>query len=174
MSETDHEIATNRGGAPIGNRNSLRHGLRAGRLPPKCSYIRRMTDDLRRHLENDVLNRRGAIDTYAAALIQSAIRHERRCLLLQRWLRDENETLAIADRMRILADVSAATESRDRCLRHLGLDRTAEHDFWDDFYSHIEQTTPDDQTVANTTGDATGANLAYDGTDNEFSAAPPE
>ena len=93
--------ARNRGGAPKGNANRLRHGLRGcGALPAGCSYIRRSLDEFRRQLEGEMLVRHGIVNLFAAACIQSAMRHERRSMLLQKILRDadkNSEKLSIMD-----------------------------------------------------------------------------
>ena len=117
-----------KGGAQPGNRNRLRHGLRTGRLPAHCSYITRATDELRRQLEDEVVKFHGELDVYHAAVIQSIIRHERRAQLLQKWLRDASRAgakpLTIMEGAQLLRDISAATESRNRALRELGLNNS--------------------------------------------------
>ena len=47
--------------APLDNRNAIRHGLRTGKLPPKCGYITRTTNQLRHSLENHIFETRGQI-----------------------------------------------------------------------------------------------------------------
>src|SRR5207247_853743 len=58
-----------------------------------------------------------------------ACRHERRAQLLERDLRTNSE-LSLTNRMDLLRDVSAATDSRDRCLERLKLNESTEQDFW--------------------------------------------
>jgi hypothetical protein len=118
----------NKGGAPPGNTNRQTHGLRSwaalGRFPAGASYVRRQCGRLRAVLEADVLDLDGQITVYQAALIQSACRHEGRALLLTRYLRDaKNPTLA--DQLAVMKEIGAATDSRDKCLQRLGIDRLA-------------------------------------------------
>ncbi|MBL8830293.1 MAG: hypothetical protein JNM18_25170 [Planctomycetaceae bacterium] len=75
-------------------------------------------------METAVVQKTGGLTPYQAALIQSAVRHEARALLLQRWLKTSIDTLSVADKLAFLRDISAATGSRDTCLRQAGLDRT--------------------------------------------------
>src|ERR1700733_10752198 len=132
--------------APRNNQNAIRHGLMAAKLPTGCSYIRKSIRQFRAALEDEVIRRFEEVTTYRAALIQSASRHEQRALLLQRYLREaadaetashtlHNEAidgkhtstvsrptgLSIMDRCQILAQISAATDARDKCLERLGL-----------------------------------------------------
>jgi hypothetical protein len=46
-------------------------------------------------------------------------------LLLLRWLRIEGDDLAVLDRAMLLDRIGTATNERDKCLRLLGLDKTA-------------------------------------------------
>lgn len=116
---TTHD-GTSKAGAPRGNRNALRHGLRAGRLPPGCGAIRRAIDELRRSLEDAVSAARGTVNLLDATRIQSALRHETHAQLCRRWMRLE-EGLD-ADRMLTFArEVVRATESRDRAIAALNL-----------------------------------------------------
>lgn len=115
----------NRGGAPLGNKNSQRHGLRGASLPKACKYIEYSLQAFRRSIESAVLANRGEIDLPSAALVNSSCRHERRCQLLERWLRKGMETLPLSDRLAILKDLSSATDARDKCLKMLSL--TPEH-----------------------------------------------
>src|ERR1700733_3186235 len=132
--------------APAKNSNAIRHGLLAVKLPKGCSYIRRSVSTFRAAIEEEVIVRFREITTYRAALINSAVRHEQRALLLQRWLREATDSqtashslqaqavdgkhtstiskqtgLGIMDRAQLLAQISAATDARDKCLERLGL-----------------------------------------------------
>lgn len=140
--------APNKGGAPAGNRNSIRSGLKSfviGRFPPGCSYIARQAHLLRRQLRAAVTAQDGATTVWSESVISSACTHEARRLLLQRWLREadasksttkamkengravsitEKSGLGIMERASILDRISAATDARDRCIRQLGLDQS--------------------------------------------------
>jgi hypothetical protein len=56
----------------------------------------------------------------ALALVATLYRHEKRCRLAERYLRIEKD-LPLADRLRLLEVIGAATESRDKALERLGL-----------------------------------------------------
>ncbi len=111
----------NHRGAPSGNRNSLRHGLRAGRLPPGCNSIRHAIDELRRQLEDAVLSVHGQIDIVAAAQIQSAVRWERHAMLAQRWLRLRADLLQPAELLAFSRDIARASSERDKVINALNL-----------------------------------------------------
>jgi hypothetical protein len=66
------------------------------------------------------------INSFDDALLQSACRHEARAMLAAKWLRDEGKNLAINERLSLTATISNATDSRDKCLKLLGLDRLAD------------------------------------------------
>lgn len=105
-------------------RRRRRHGkylfLRVGRQPKGAAYIGRELADLRRETEAAVLDRHGSVSILGAALIQSATRHEGRARLLQRYMRSEGD-LPLHDRIQLLREISAASDSRDKCLERLGL-----------------------------------------------------
>ncbi len=117
--------------APTKNRNAVRHGLRAGRLPKGASYIQRETDVLRRILEDAVAeNEGGDISLYRAGVLQSCIRWERHAMLCQRWLRLEAGDLTPDQRLAFSREIARASMERDKCLRELGLDKRAAADVW--------------------------------------------
>jgi hypothetical protein len=94
--------------------------LSTGRWPKGASYVGKTLKGLRRDLERAVNERGTKVEEWAACLIQSACRHEARAQLLQRKLR--LETLTPDQYFACLRDISAATDSRDRCVKALGLD----------------------------------------------------
>jgi hypothetical protein len=111
-----------------GNQNATRHGvfgyLAVGTLPKGASWIRRLVGQFRRETERAVMANEGELSLYHAALVQSAARHEARALLLSRWLKQE-AAAKLADRVAVLKEIGAATNSRDHSLRQLGLNKTA-------------------------------------------------
>ena len=115
-----------RKGPPKGNRNNLRHGLRAGQLPLKCKYIQNQCDNIRRQLEDAVLALRGEITILDAACIQTCVKWERHGALALRWLRLEGETLKPSDRILFSREVARASSERDKALKDLGLDQAPE------------------------------------------------
>lgn len=116
----------NRGGAPAGNRNATTHGSRGwlalGSLPKGASYVRRLLGEMRRRLETAVLDNSGELGAYELAVVQTACRHEGRALLAGRWLRLEGDSLDVSVRLALLNTIGSASDSRDKCLRLLGLD----------------------------------------------------
>lgn len=137
---TDNSVTPqDRGGAPIGNANALKHGLRCGRLPAGCGHIGNAISMFRRTLETESLSVHGELSILHRALINSACRHEQRAQLLQRWLRKEAGTLKTMDKATLLAQQSAATDQRDKCLERLGLDRDESEHVLATFYTKPAQ-----------------------------------
>jgi hypothetical protein len=144
----DHAHESKAPGGQPGNGNALRFGLRAAKLPAGCRYIENASQSLRLALEDAATAAHGPLTVYRSALIQSACRHETRAQLLSRYLRlasdaetrtvgvttdtatgsersslTRSQGLGILDRAALLREISAATDSRDRCLERLKLDR---------------------------------------------------
>jgi hypothetical protein len=111
----------NKGGAPLGNRNGMRHGLRGSGLPKGCHHIERATSHFRRQVEDAVVEARGEISLLDAAFINSAYRAERHAQLAQRWLAKEAENMTPADRLAYSREVAKASKMRDEALAALGL-----------------------------------------------------
>src|SRR4051812_6602442 len=81
---------TSRGGAPRGNSNAMRAGLRASKLPAKCKGEEREIYFLRQEVLSELVAIHGsleAIPLLAMALLNSLVRHETRARLAARWLR---------------------------------------------------------------------------------------
>lgn len=111
-------------GAPKGNANATKHGRRAwesvSRLPKGSGCVRRNLYSLRRDLLEKVEALHGGVSMYHAALVQTVLRHEGRAALSAVWLR-KTENLTLAERRQLLAEISEATETRNRVLEKLGL-----------------------------------------------------
>lgn len=119
-------------GAPkIGN---LRHGLLAGKLPPKLHFIERRLQGFRRNLEQAVIDVRGEVTVTDAAFIQTCYRHERHALLCQRWLTTELDKLKPMERLHFSREIARASGERDKALAALRLDESKE-DLFDRLYS---------------------------------------
>jgi hypothetical protein len=110
-------------GAPRGNYNSLRHGLRGSKLPKGCRHVENSCNDLRRQLEEAVVLLKREVNISDAAAINSAVKWERHGLLSAHWLRKEGATLSPADRLRFSEAVAKASDARDKAIRSLGLDQ---------------------------------------------------
>lgn len=109
-------------GAQPANRNALRHGLRAGRLPSDARYIENRLAKFRVRLEDAVLAARGTVTIIEAATIQTVLRWERHAALAQRWLRLHAAEMTHADRLSFSREVARASSERDRALASLSLD----------------------------------------------------
>lgn len=140
MSDTRVETATNgtathsKGGAPRGNVNAQRHGMRGGTLPKGCRYIEHRVNTLRREVEAAILEAKGEIGIVDAAAVNSILKWERHGLLAAHWLRHEAEKLSAGDRLRFSEAVAKASDNRDRNIRVLGLDRTTKDRIIDALY----------------------------------------
>ena len=117
---------TSKGRWATGNKARMSHGvysfLALGRAPAGCGYVFRMIGQFKRAVEADVAERYGEISIYHAALIQTACRHEGRAQLLTRKLRQCEAELSHADQLATLKEIGNASDSRDKCLKLLGLD----------------------------------------------------
>src|SRR4051794_570812 len=90
---TEQRPAKNKGGAPIGSRNAMRHGLRCGSLPKGCRRIESETIEFRRTLEDAVMAARGVVSVVDAATIARAQRWEVHNRLAARWLAKQADTM---------------------------------------------------------------------------------
>src|SRR5436189_2631668 len=88
-----------RSGPAKGNRNALRHGLKAGKLPVDCQHVEIQCNQLRRQLEDAVIADRGEISLVDAANIQTATKWERHGALVLRWLRVSGDKLKPTDQL---------------------------------------------------------------------------
>lgn len=145
----------------IGNRNSMRHGLRAGRLPKGAAYIRRETDRLRSVIECAVVERHGEISVYHAAIVQTCIRWERHAMLAQRWMRLEAGDMDASTRLAYSREIARASSERDKCLRDLGLDARAAS-IIDALYSS-PQPSADERSADDAVSESGSADHAADG-----------
>ncbi len=114
--------ATRKPGPPIGSMNAVRHGmtLPAGKFPPKAKSAEKRLYRFKGWLVSE-LEKLGPVEGPALALIQTCCRHEKQAILADRWLRLDDETLPIMDRLRLLDAVTTATAARDKVLVELGL-----------------------------------------------------
>lgn len=110
-------------GGQTGNGNSIRHGLRASKLPKGCKYLEVRLSEFRGYLlaELDERHGPGQVPIYHQAVVQSAWRQEMRALLAARWLSKGGEALPLTERLALLQEIGRATDARDRCLKEIGL-----------------------------------------------------
>lgn len=123
------QTPTRRPWRPRGAPERNRHGLRSTTLPKACRRVEHDVRKLRIELEREL----GTVSILSAAAIQSACRHEVRARLAERWLRLQGDNLTLAERLSLLQTISAATDSRDKALRSLPLERDAA-DVWSSIY----------------------------------------
>ncbi len=121
-------------GGQQGNRNAQRHGLRSAKLPKDSKYIEYTLNALRLALEAAVLDSHGAVTVTHAALVQSAVRHERRAALAERWGRVKPD-LTLSEKLSIEREIGNATDARDRCIERLKLDESDRGNIIDTLYS---------------------------------------
>ena len=114
-----NESVSRPGGAPAGNRNSVKHGLRmtVGRLPRNCKWITDRVSQFRRMLERAIKERHGSLSVAHSFYVQSASRCEQNSLLAQRWLRLKGDDLTPETFMRFSNEVMRATLERDKYIR---------------------------------------------------------
>jgi hypothetical protein len=118
----EQQPTRNKGGAPRGSRNALRHGLRCGALPRGCRRIESETRQLRRSLEDAVIAARGAISVVDAATISRATRwaiHER---LAARWLALKADELTPEQLLAFSNQAVRGATERDRAIADLDID----------------------------------------------------
>lgn len=123
-----------RGGQPE-NRNALRHGLAAGKLPADAAFIEVRLNGFRRRLEDAVVAERGAVTLQEAAVIQTALRWERHAALAQRWLTKAGDELKPVERLTFSREIARASTERDKALGCLRLDRDRKQDLIATLYS---------------------------------------
>ncbi len=111
-----------RSGPPKGNRNGMRHGLKAGKLPLGAEYIENQMNAFRREIEDAVIAAKGEINLTDAASIQTAMKWERHGALALRWLRKEGEELKPVERLQFSREIARASTERDKAIAVLGLD----------------------------------------------------
>lgn len=122
------------GGQPH-NQNRVSHGLRASGLPASASYLEGQLRAFRSYVRQELAARGVDVGVFHEALLQSAVRHETRALLAAKWLRDKESELTIEQRLSLMAAVSSATDSRDKCLDRAGLSKDVSGSIIDMLYS---------------------------------------
>ncbi len=109
-------------GAPIANTNSVRHGLKSSKLPPRLLWAERRLNTFRKIIEDAVIAAKSEVSLVDAATINSAIRWERHAILAGHWLSKEMDKLNPDQRLKYSEAVAKASDARDRHIRLLGLD----------------------------------------------------
>ncbi len=129
-----------RSGPPKGSANNLRHGMKGSKLPPGCKYIESRVNALRRTVEEAVIEVKGEVGLVDAAAINSILKWERHGLLAAHWLRHQIDKLSATERLKFSEAIAKASDSRDKSLRTLGLDRDDSANIIDALYSRTSNT----------------------------------
>ena len=129
-------------GAPKGNSNNMRHGLRAAKLPRDRRHVEHSTLAFRRALEAATASKHGSVSVQHAAYISSAVRHETTAQLAEAWLRVTPD-LTVTEKLDIRSRIDAATARRDRAVERLGLDDGGASSPFDGMYGHHDHGIPD-------------------------------
>lgn len=127
--DSGSEEPAKRGGQK-GNRNHIRHGLNAGKLPKGCQYIENALNHFRRQVEDVVLENKGSITLQDAASIQTALKWERHGALALRWLNKQGDKLKPMESLAFSREIARASTERDKALNSLGLSRDTVKDAW--------------------------------------------
>jgi hypothetical protein len=120
---------TTQGQARAGNRLATKHGiyssLAVGSLPKGCSFIRRQLNAFRVLIEDRVREATGGKEQEGpdgllrAALIASAVEHERIRRLANWYMAERGDTMPSDQAERFMGMAARATAERDRVLREV-------------------------------------------------------
>jgi len=119
------ENGRKRGGQPD-NRNHLRHGLLAGKMPDDCKYLECRLNKFRRTLEDALIATKGEVSIVDAAMISTCLKWERHGGLALRWLRLGYQEMKSVERLTFSREIARASTERDRALAMLHLDAKPE------------------------------------------------
>jgi hypothetical protein len=119
----DESTRKHRGGAPKGNSNSMKHGLRSARLPAGSGYIAREANLFQKAVEAAILDSFGSIDILRAALVQTSVQWLMHAMKLRRLLRLKADDLTIDQMVNFAERACRALAERDRCLVKIGLEK---------------------------------------------------
>lgn len=119
-------------GAPKGNKNSVRHGLRRDRealliggLGKGMAAARKAAGVLRELLEARIREKRGGLSIDDVARVNEVVTHEIRRLYCLRWLRLHDATLTQAERLEYLRELGNIAAARTKAINGLKLDSLA-------------------------------------------------
>lgn len=111
-----------RSGPAKGNRNSLRHGLKSGKMPSEMKYLEPRINRLRTSLEDALLAIRGQVTTAEAGIIQTCMRWESHACKAHHWLRVHYDELSPVEKLHFSREIAKASAERDRSIAALGID----------------------------------------------------
>ncbi len=151
---------TSKGGPPLGSANALKHGGRArtalaiGKLPPKARGSERRAQQFRKWLLAE-LDAAGLLTSAADHLVQSAVLCEVRRLLVERWLRIDNEGSSIESRLELLKAADSALTARNKAIAQLGLSRPEAESDLAGIYASLAKQAPEKSAAASNGSKAT-------------------
>jgi hypothetical protein len=125
------------------NTNALTHGMASGVLPAGCSHVVKQLNTFREVIERAAIERRGELDAFTIAGIQTAVSWYRHALLARRWLKNAFDELSHDQRLHFSREEARALAERDKTLKSLGLDR-CEHDGPGTLYATLPDVPDDD------------------------------
>lgn len=98
-----------------------RHGMTNNKLPPGCKSISAAAGELRRALEQALVDARGEVTLMESAHLNTAMRFEIFGQLALKQLRQHWAELPPLDRVRLAEQHAKASESRDKAIERLRL-----------------------------------------------------
>jgi hypothetical protein len=140
--------AKNKGGAPAGNRNAVRHGLTTGQPAPGCTGITAQTNRFRRAVEDLALSSLPSIGPLEAGVIQAACAWHQHGLQARWWLKKGFDKMDDAQRLHFSRESARAFTERDKHLRLLGIADGPEYDPWKASLAYKNQIGPDADAAA--------------------------
>lgn len=126
-------------GAPLGNVNSQKHGLRSergrrlmilGGVAKGDGYVKRTLEALRTAWEESVVRLKGTLSPPDEAAICTAIRWEQHALRAGAWLRRADATLTPQEKLEFSRQIAEAGERRDKALARVGFSGGPPVDPW--------------------------------------------
>jgi hypothetical protein len=113
---------TRRPGAPAGNTNALKNGLRSGKFPPGTEYLSKEITRFKGLCVTAIAEIHGEVGFQQLALLQTAIEHYSHGLRVRRWLRVGWDDLTADQVLAYSREIGRAFDARDKVLKQLGID----------------------------------------------------
>ena len=108
-------------GPPPANRNAWRHGLYSPTRPQPGTYVDKMGNEYRRHIEERALAIYGEIGAYEAGLIQSATEATKTAMEIMDRVKKHSKEMSHDQILSSYAAYLRALDMRDRKAKELGL-----------------------------------------------------
>jgi hypothetical protein len=111
-----------RRGAPSGNTNALKTGLRSGKFPPGTEYLIKEITRFKHLCSAAIAEIHGELGFQQVALLQTACEHYSHGLRVRRWLRVGWDDLTADQVIAYSREIGQAFDKRDKVLKQLGID----------------------------------------------------